>query len=54
MENRSVISWDKPMRERFRKAYKKHINEEKFEFEGHEYLVHYAKYLIEYLDMRLK
>lgn len=50
------IAFDKPMRERLRKAYVKAVDEnaEQFTFEGNEYVTNYAKYLLEYLDMKLK
>ncbi len=50
------ISWDKQKLARFRRAY----NDTKgfgpnyiFEFDGREFVVGYAKYLIEYLDSKL-
>jgi len=50
------IKFDKSMRERLRKAYKKALKSksEKFEFEGNEYLTRYAGYLLEYLDTHIK
>lgn len=55
MENRPVITWTEPMRERLRKRYKQAERdyESAFEFDGHQYLTHYAKYLLEYLDMKM-
>lgn len=56
MDDRVMITWTKPMRERLRKAHKKAVNEYKsqFEFEGNQYLTTYAKYLLEYLDMKME
>lgn len=44
------------MLRRFKEAYKKALdnNDEAFTFDGHEFVVAYAKYLIEYLDERLE
>lgn len=41
--------WDRAKLKRFRRAYK-NAKTEVFEFEGAEFVVGYAKYLIEYLD----
>lgn len=56
MDERVVITWDKPMRERLRKAYKKaeRGHQSAFIFEGNQYLTTYAKYLLEYLDMQME
>jgi hypothetical protein len=43
------IMWDRAKLKRFRRAYK-NAKTEVFEFEGAEFVVGYAKYLIEYLD----
>lgn len=43
------ITWDQAKLKRFRRAYK-NAKTEVFEFEGAEFVVGYAKYLIEYLD----
>lgn len=55
MDERVMIAWDIPMRERLRRAYNKATENHRsaFEFEGNQYLTHYAKYLLEYLDMKL-
>lgn len=55
MDEKTVIAWDKPMRERLRKTYNEAVENHKsaFEFEDNQYLTHYAKYLLEYLDMKL-
>lgn len=50
------ISFDLAAYRRFRRVYEKAVKEEKteFEFEGREYLVSYAKYLLEYLETKYK
>ncbi|HEY6021358.1 MAG TPA: hypothetical protein VIY48_16075 [Candidatus Paceibacterota bacterium] len=50
------VTFDKPKRERLRKAYRAAIRkkQDKFTFDGNEYLACYAKYLLEYLDMKIK
>lgn len=52
---RVMIQWDKPMRERLRKAYNKAdtANRDSFIFEDNEYVTRFAKYLLEYLDKKL-
>lgn len=47
-----TIRWDRPMRERLRKAYSAAVAESKdqFTFEGNEYVTRYAMYLLEHLD----
>ena len=54
-ERPNTIEWTRPSLERFKKEYNKHKDhpEETFKFEGNEYLVNYAKYLIEYLETRI-
>ena len=49
------VKFDHAKREALRKVYKAAIKAEKetFEFEGNEYLVRYAGYLLEYLDMKI-
>lgn len=51
-DEQKMISWTKPMLERFRKAYQKAVadNADTFMFDGNEFVVGYAKYLIQYLD----
>jgi len=51
----SMVKFDRDKRERLRKHYEQAVKEQKisFTFDGHELLVSYAKYLLEYLDMRL-
>lgn len=51
------IVWDRPMLERFERAYadtKGFPDDYVFEFEGHHFVKNYAKYLIEYLDAVLE
>lgn len=52
-----MINWTRPMLERFKKAYsaalEKGGKDSTFVFDGHEFLVSYAKYLIEYLETKL-
>jgi hypothetical protein len=52
---RPVINWDRPMLERFKKAYAATPNDPNhvFVFDGHEFLRSYAKYLIEFLESKL-
>lgn len=49
------IKWTRPLLTRFRAAYQaaRAVQAETFTFEGHAFVVGYAKYLIEYLDARL-
>lgn len=48
------VKWDRPMLARFKRTYTQVVNHPKkpdtFTFEGHEYVVGYAKYLIQYLE----
>jgi hypothetical protein len=51
----AMINWDRPKLERFKKAYEKAIVDgarpnDTFVFDGNEFVVQYAKYLIEYLE----
>jgi hypothetical protein len=50
------INWDRPMLERFKKAHADAVAKKvtKFTFDGNEFLVAYAKYLIQYLEGVLK
>lgn len=45
------VNFDKPTFKRFKETYQKAIDSKKdtFTFENHEYLVGYAKYVIEYI-----
>jgi hypothetical protein len=49
------INWTRPMLERFKKAYEKARSAEQdtFEFDGNQFVVNYAKYLIQHLDSQL-
>jgi len=51
-----MISFDNNKYTKLRKAYKTALNDGKksFVFEGHEVLVSYAKYLLEYLETQLR
>lgn len=53
--DRIMIDFDKPKRERLREAYQKALEEgkDRFDFDGHEVLTRYAYYLLEYLDQAL-
>jgi len=46
------ITWDKAKLARFKLAYAEHKGDSAnvFSFEGHQFVVGYAKYLIEYLE----
>ena len=48
----NYITWDRSLLEKFKKKYYYTVNggAESFKFQGHEFLVAYAKYLIQYLD----
>jgi hypothetical protein len=57
MAMKQHIAWDRPKLERFKKALeierpggRDHV----FRFEGHDFLVCYAEYLVEYLEGVLK
>lgn len=54
-ESKSIL-WTAPMLARFKVARKKasDAHEESFNFDGDEFLVSYAGYLIEYLETKLK
>lgn len=49
------MNWDKQILDEFEKAYNRAVEnkESEFEFKNHEFLVSYAKYLIEYLKSKL-
>lgn len=51
----TMVTWTTPKLQLFKKAYKQAIKsgQEMFVFEGHDFLVPYSKYLIEYLEERL-
>lgn len=48
----TIINWDRPMLERFKKAYDaaRKAGDTQFEFDGNVFVTDYAKYLIEYLE----
>jgi hypothetical protein len=50
------IKFDRPKLVRFKRAYKAAIikEEETFVFEEHEFLVDYARYLIEWMEIQLR
>jgi hypothetical protein len=51
-----TINWDRPMLKRFQKAYadtKGFEDSYVFEFEGHQFVRSYAKFLLEYLESQL-
>jgi hypothetical protein len=49
------VEFDRPKLERLKKAIKaaEIAGADTFTFEGHDYLVSYARYLVEYLESRL-
>lgn len=51
----NIQRFDHARRDRLRKEYEAAVaaGKDRFTFDGHELLVTYAKYLLEYLDMRL-
>jgi hypothetical protein len=52
MSEREMVTFDRPKLERLKSAYQKALEAKKeiFLFEGKEYFVGYAHYLIEYLE----
>jgi hypothetical protein len=48
------IPFTRPMLERFKKALEGKDKEDVIVFEGHEFLVSYARYLVEYLEGELR
>ena len=50
------IAWTKPMLERIKKDYQRHVQAgtTEFTFDGHLFATAYVKYLIEYLEGKLK
>ena len=54
-EPQKSINWTRPMLDRFRRAYLKATADhaETFMFEDSEFLVAYARYLIQYLETQL-
>lgn len=52
-----LIMWDRPKLERLKRALAKAVATaptDEFEFEGHTFVIGYAVYLIEYLEVMLK
>jgi hypothetical protein len=51
-----VISWTPDMLKRFKKKYEaeRAAGHDQFNFDGHDFVVAYAKYLIEYLESQFK
>lgn len=56
MSSDPTIVWTKPKLKAFTKVYARAVadGKETFTFEGYEFVVKYAEYLIEYLTPRLK
>jgi hypothetical protein len=52
----TTVNFDYAMLQRFKRAFKKATKESKevFIFEGNEFVIGYAKYLIEYLEEQFK
>lgn len=50
---RPVIEWTRPKLTRFKAALKRAGDNECFIFEGHEFVVAYARYLVTYLEEKL-
>ena len=53
MEGGIMVTWDRTKLKRFKAAYAA-CREDRFMFDGHEFVKAYAKYLIEYLEMSLR
>jgi hypothetical protein len=51
-----TVSWTKVKFRKFKRAYQKAVrdNESLFLFDGNEFVVGYAKYLIQYVEERIK
>lgn len=51
----AIIKWDRPLLVRFQAAHKKaaEASQDPFTFEGNQYVLAYAFYLIEYLEFKL-
>ena len=52
----TLIEWNREKLERFKRVYRKSGagGRQVFEFEGYEFVLDYAKYLIEYLETKLE
>ena len=54
-----TVNWDRDKLSRFERAYRDYMNQKgasrdgTFQFDGHEFVAGYAKYLIEFLERRL-
>jgi hypothetical protein len=50
------IQWTRPKLERLKEEYEKHKGDREatFTFDGHVFVVGYAKYLIEYLEQQFR
>lgn len=56
MKARETIEWDPPKLARFKKVYAEARDRrlDTFMFDGHEFVIGYAEYLIEYLEGALR
>jgi hypothetical protein len=54
-EDITIVNWDRAMLRRFKSDYAEAVEcgEDSFRFDGNDYLVGYAKYLICYLEGKL-
>ncbi len=52
MTNNPTITWNRPKLERFQRAYQRAVKAQTgtFTFDGYEFVLDYAKYLIQYLE----
>ena len=52
----TLIEWNREKLERFKRAHRisRATNKQTFTFEGYEFVLDYAKYLIEYLETKLE
>jgi len=55
MSEQATITWTRPMLERFKRKYQRAVDAKikYFTFDGNDFVVDYAKYLIQYLDDKL-
>jgi hypothetical protein len=55
MSQQPTIEWTRPMLERFKKEYQRARKDKQdvFRFEGNEYFIEYARYLIQFLETKL-
>jgi len=56
MSEQVKVMWTRPIFNRFKLAYARAVKDEAglFTFDGREYVVSYAKYLIEYLETKVR